>query len=72
MQKVLADLVVDFVLESINSWNSSLVVAQRKIINGFMSTLGDVKNPCTFAKLATKHALLTSILNSIESNTFLR
>lgn len=47
-------------------------MAQRKIINGLMSTLGDVKNRYTFAKLVIKHALLIVAINSIESNTSLR
>ncbi len=73
MQKVFGDLViVDFVLKSINSQNSRLVVAQREIINGLMSTLGDVNNPCTYAKLVIKHALLTNAINSIESNIYFR
>ncbi len=73
MQKVLANLVVvDFVPKSINSQNSRLVAAQKEIINGLMSTLGDVKNPCTSTKLATKHALLTTTINSTKSNTSLR
>ncbi len=37
-----------------------------------MSTLGDVKNPCTSSKLVIRHALLTSIVKSTKNNTSLR
>ncbi len=42
------------------------------MINGLMSTLGDVKNPCTSIKLAIKHALVIVAINSTKSNMSLR
>ncbi len=73
MQKALVErVVVHFVLQSINSQNSRLVVAQFFFINGFMLTLSDMKNPCTYAKLTIKHALLTTAVNFIENKTSLK
>ncbi len=73
MQRVLTySTVVDFVLKSTFKQSSKLVVAQNEIINGFMSTLGVVKNPCTFDKLATKHALLITDVCSMENSSILR
>jgi hypothetical protein len=57
MQKMLINsTIIDFVLESIFKESSKLIVAQKNdIISGFMNTLGVVKNPCTFDRLAIKH-----------------
>jgi hypothetical protein len=56
MQKMLINsTIIDFVLESTFKESSKLVVAQNEIISGFMNTLGVVKNPCTFDRLAIKH-----------------
>jgi hypothetical protein len=56
MQKVLINsTIIDFVLESTFKESSKLVVTQNNIISGFMNTLGVVKNPSTFDRLAIKH-----------------
>jgi hypothetical protein len=68
MQKMLINsTIVDFVPKSTFKQSSKLVVAQNEIISGFMNTLGVVKNPCTFDKLTIKHALLTTIVCSMEN-----
>ncbi len=72
MQRVLTYSIVDFFPKSKFKQNSKLVVAQKEIINGFMSTLGVVKNPCTSNKLATKHVLLTTNVCLMENSSSLR
>jgi hypothetical protein len=57
---------VDLVLES------KSVTIQQEIISGFMNTLTIVKNPCSYMKLASKHALLVATINNVDTFSSMR
>ncbi len=63
MQKVCLDLIATTHLPSSFKFVKD-VVAEQDLMNGLVQSLFKVKQPMTIAKLATKHALLTIIVNS--------
>jgi len=47
-------------------------MTQNEIISGLKNSLGVVKNPYTFVKLAIKHALLIAVISSIDKYSLLK
>ncbi len=72
VKKVMANLkALDFIPKS-TSKQASLIVVWNEIISGLKESLGAMKNLYTFAKLATKHALLIAAISFVDKSSLLR
>jgi hypothetical protein len=73
MSKVLSTPSISNMLpKSINIQAFKSIKVKNEIVVGLVKSLEEVKRPCSIAKLATKHVLLTTIVSSDGQSMSLR
>jgi len=72
MSKVLSTPISNMFPKIINIQAFKSIKVKNEIVVGLVKSLEEVKRPCSIAKLATKHALLTTIVNSNGQSMSLR